>query len=238
MLRKRSRRVRLDRLQAVDVVRPLVARALGLAELRLEVAGGGSSEAPLAYLSEDAAQRLRAELLARAAGLHHETPEAPEAVLLEVPLGRLVEATLRSVALIGMLVVAGLPGGRHRGHRRVVAAAASRCRSAWRWCPSRSAPWCGTSGSRWPSRPTASGCGTACWRPGRRPCRRAGCRPCGWSSPAVALAGAGAGSRSTSPGTSGKGRPRVGAAARWPRGPRRWPCSPGCCRGSTSTRCR
>jgi putative membrane protein len=104
VLRKRSRRVRLDRLQAVDVVRPLVARALGLAELRLEVAGGGSSEAPLAYLSEDAAQRLRAELLARAAGLHHSTPEAPEAVLLEVPLGRLVEATLRSVALIGMLV--------------------------------------------------------------------------------------------------------------------------------------
>ena len=104
VLRKRSRRVRLDRLQAVDVVRPLVARALGLAELRLEVAGGGSSEAPLAYLSEDAAQRLRAELLARAAGLHHATPEAPEAVLLEVPLGRLVEATLRSVALIGMLV--------------------------------------------------------------------------------------------------------------------------------------
>ena len=79
VLSKRSRRVRLDRLQAVDVVRPLVARVLGLAELRLEVAGGSSSEAPLAYLSEENAQRLRAELLARAAGLHHETPEAPEA---------------------------------------------------------------------------------------------------------------------------------------------------------------
>src|SRR5204863_420924 len=77
VLRNRAGRVRLDRLEAVDVVRPLVARALGLAELRLEVAGGGSSEAPLAYLSEDAAQRLRAELLARAAGLHHSTPEAP-----------------------------------------------------------------------------------------------------------------------------------------------------------------
>ncbi len=107
---KRSRRVRLDRLQAVDVVRPLVARVLGLAELRLEVAGGSSSEAPLAYLSEAAAQRLRAELLARAAGLHHETPEAPEAVLLEVPLARLVEATLRSSAVVvgvAMLVVLG-----------------------------------------------------------------------------------------------------------------------------------
>jgi putative membrane protein len=104
VLHKRSRQVRLDRLQAVDVVRPLVARALGLAELRLEVAGGSSSEAPLAYLSESAAQQLRAELLARAAGLHHETPEAPEHVLLEVPLSRLVEATLRSVALIVAVV--------------------------------------------------------------------------------------------------------------------------------------
>jgi putative membrane protein len=114
LLHKRSRQVRLDRLQSVDVVRPLVARVLGLAELRLEVAGGGGSEAPLAYLSEDAALRLRAELLARAAGLHHETPEAPENVLLEVPLSRLVEASLRSVttlfALVGLvaLVVAAL----------------------------------------------------------------------------------------------------------------------------------
>ena len=105
VLFRRSRRVRLDRLQAVDVVRPLVARALGLAELRLEVAGGSSSEAPLAYLSEASAQQLRAELLARAAGLQHETPEAPEAVLLEVPLRRLIEATLRSGATIGGLVV-------------------------------------------------------------------------------------------------------------------------------------
>jgi putative membrane protein len=115
VLFKRSRRVRLDRLQAVDVVRPLVARVLGLAELRLEVAGGSSSEAPLAYLSESAAQQLRAELLARAAGLHHETPEAPEAVLLEVPLARLVEATVRSVpvivgavTLVALLTAAGV----------------------------------------------------------------------------------------------------------------------------------
>jgi putative membrane protein len=108
VLFRRSRRVRLDRLQAVDVVRPLVARALGLAELRLEVAGGSSSEAPLAYLAEPAAQRLRAELLARAAGLSHDTPEAPETVLVKVPLDRLIWSQLLSVGLIvstGLLVV-------------------------------------------------------------------------------------------------------------------------------------
>jgi putative membrane protein len=105
VLFRRSRRVRLDRLQAVDVVRPLVARALGLAELRLEVAGGSSAEAPLAYLGEAAAQQLRAELLARAAGLHHDTPEAPETVLVKVPLAHLVEGQLRSVGLIVLLLV-------------------------------------------------------------------------------------------------------------------------------------
>jgi putative membrane protein len=106
VLFRRSRRVRLDRLQAVDVVRPLVARALGLAELRLEVAGGSSSEAPLTYLGEAAAQQLRAELLARAAGLHHDTPEAPERVLVTVPLAHLVEAQLRSVGVIILGVAA------------------------------------------------------------------------------------------------------------------------------------
>jgi putative membrane protein len=108
VLFRRSRRVRLDRLQAVDVVRPLVARALGLAELRLEVAGGAKSEAPLAYLSEPVAQQLRAELLARAAGLEHgleEAPEAPERVLLKVPLARLVEAQLRSGSTLAVLAV-------------------------------------------------------------------------------------------------------------------------------------
>ena len=109
VLHKRSRRVRLDRLQAVDVVRPLVARMLGLAELRLEVAGGSSSEAPLAYLSEGAAHQLRAELLARASGLDHDqddTPVAPERVLLTVPLRHLVEAQLRSLGVIASLLLA------------------------------------------------------------------------------------------------------------------------------------
>ncbi|HEU4911798.1 MAG TPA: cytochrome P450 [Actinomycetes bacterium] len=110
VLFRRSRTVRLDRLQAVDVVRPLVARALGLAELRLEVAGGSSSEAPLAYLSESGAHELRAELLARAAGLERQegaaAPVAPERVLLKVPLSRLVESQLRS----GVVVVSVLGG--------------------------------------------------------------------------------------------------------------------------------
>src|SRR5262245_62867382 len=109
VLFRRSRRVHLARLQAVDVVRPLIARLLGLAELRLEVAGGDKTEAPLAYLSEPAADRLRAELLARAAGIAPDAPEAPEDVLVKVPHGALVGSiALSGTTIMGTLLTAGL----------------------------------------------------------------------------------------------------------------------------------
>ncbi len=112
VLVRRTRHLRLDRLQAVDVVRPVMARVFGLAELRIEVAGGRSSKASLAYLSEPTARRLRAELLARAAGIGPATPEAPEQVLLTVPpllLARSILADLRLLSAglvsIGLVVV-------------------------------------------------------------------------------------------------------------------------------------
>jgi membrane protein YdbS with pleckstrin-like domain len=109
VLLRRSRRVRLARLQAVDVVRPLVARLLGLAELRLEVAGGGETEATLAYLAERDAHVLRAELLALAAGIDKESPEAPEQVLAHVPPTALVQSQLLSVPVLATLFLgAGL----------------------------------------------------------------------------------------------------------------------------------
>lgn len=108
---RRSRRVRLDRLQAVDVVRPLAGRLLGVSELRLEVAGGSSTEAPLAYLSADDALALRAELLARAAGIDAATPEAPERVLHEVPPGRLLGSTVLSgMFAMGVALLIALGG--------------------------------------------------------------------------------------------------------------------------------
>lgn len=70
VLFRQQRQARLDRLQAVDVVQPLLARIIGLSELRLEVAGGAGSAVSLAFLREAEAEQLRAELLARAAGVH------------------------------------------------------------------------------------------------------------------------------------------------------------------------
>jgi len=65
VLLRRSRRISIERLQGVDVVQPFLARLFGMAELRFEVAGGSSTEAPLAYLRLDEAHRLRGVLLDR-----------------------------------------------------------------------------------------------------------------------------------------------------------------------------
>ncbi|GID94737.1 PH domain-containing protein [Amorphoplanes digitatis] len=63
---RRNRAIPLDRLQAVELRRPLLAQLTGLAELRLEVVGGGKTEAPLAYLTVREAAALRERLLALA----------------------------------------------------------------------------------------------------------------------------------------------------------------------------
>lgn len=111
VLFRKSRRVRLERLQAVDVVRPVLARVFGLAELRLESAGGRGSDAGLAYFDERTAAALRAELLARAAGLDAATPEAPERVIAHVPPLRLAVSRLLSVPIlvsfVALLVIVG-----------------------------------------------------------------------------------------------------------------------------------
>jgi len=94
VLWRNRRQARLDRLQAVDVVQPFLARLVGLAELRIEVAGGQGTAVRIAYLKEEEAQRLRNQILARSAGLELDedapAPEAPENQLFEVPFGRLI----------------------------------------------------------------------------------------------------------------------------------------------------
>jgi putative membrane protein len=107
VLFRQQRQARLDRLQAVDVVQPLLGRIFGLSELKLEVAGGAGSDVKLSYLRDADAQRLRGVLLAQAAGIGfegEEAPEAPEHELVQVPVARLVA----SLALSGGTVAAVL----------------------------------------------------------------------------------------------------------------------------------
>jgi putative membrane protein len=68
LLSRRTRAIPLERLQSVELVRPVLARLFGLAELRLEVVGAAKTEAPLAFLTVDEATALRERLLAISRG--------------------------------------------------------------------------------------------------------------------------------------------------------------------------
>lgn len=106
---RQQRQARLDRLQAVDIVQPLVARIFGLAELRLEVAGGADSAVKVGFLKIGDAETLRAELLARAAGVTvaegEAAPVAPEEQVIQVEPGMLVGSLLRTGALLAFLAI-------------------------------------------------------------------------------------------------------------------------------------
>ncbi|WP_240434848.1 PH domain-containing protein [Streptomyces sp. YIM 130001] len=96
---RRTAHIRLDRLQAVDINQPLLARFLGVSKLKMDVIGTDSKD-ELAFLSDTDARALRAELLARAAGFAPETAndvgEAPSEQLLHVPPRTLFIALLLS----------------------------------------------------------------------------------------------------------------------------------------------
>jgi putative membrane protein len=93
LLSRRVRTIPLERVQAIDVVRPALARVFGLAELRLEVIGGSKTEAPLAYLTIAGATALRASLLGLATGAAPATA-ADERPLFAVDNRRLLFAQL------------------------------------------------------------------------------------------------------------------------------------------------
>lgn len=108
---RNERKVALSRLQAVDVARPLIARLVKLAEVRIEVAGAGDKRVKLAYLADPVAEALRAELLARAAQSGDQQvlePETPEAVIARVPPGQLIGSLMirtTTVWLLGLSVL-------------------------------------------------------------------------------------------------------------------------------------
>ncbi|MEO3780789.1 PH domain-containing protein [Micromonospora sp. B11E3] len=109
LLWRRTRAIPLERLQAVEVVRPLLAQLTGLAELRLEVVGGGKTEAPLAYLGVAEAAALRQRLLALAGRAPAPAPQpvAEHAAADQVapfPPGRLLHAVVNRDLLVSQLL--------------------------------------------------------------------------------------------------------------------------------------
>ncbi|EST30251.1 membrane protein [Streptomyces roseochromogenus subsp. oscitans DS 12.976] len=109
LLFRRTAHIRLERIQAVDVSRPLLARVAGVAKLRIDVVGTDDKD-ELAFLGEREARALRAELLARAAGFAPETArevgEAPAHELMRVPPRALALSLVLTGATWGSLCAA------------------------------------------------------------------------------------------------------------------------------------
>ncbi|MGI8608448.1 MAG: PH domain-containing protein [Candidatus Dormibacteria bacterium] len=96
LVRRNSQRFPLTQVQAIDIVRPALARLLGLAEVRLRMGGSTDGSGRLAYLGAGDANLVRTQLLALSRGLPEHTAEPSERVLVSVPTGRLVASILLS----------------------------------------------------------------------------------------------------------------------------------------------
>lgn len=124
LVRHTSDRVPFTKVQSVDVVQPLAARLLGLAQVRIDVGAGRPKT--IEYLGRERAYRMRDYLVARAHGREVTVAEAAgatvagplgdvaghEQVLLAVPPARLATAALLSTGFVttllaGVAVLAG-----------------------------------------------------------------------------------------------------------------------------------
>jgi putative membrane protein len=116
LIRRTSERFPLSQIQAIDTVRPGLARVFGLAELRIRLASGSGKAGRLAYLTNAEAEALRARLLALSHGVAEDTPALAEQALVTIPPGRLFVSILLSgtglllelaiVALAALAIVA------------------------------------------------------------------------------------------------------------------------------------
>jgi putative membrane protein len=123
LLRRQSLRFPLAQVQAIDVVRPGLARLFRVAELRLRMAGSSGGTARLAYVAEHEVEPLRDQLLALARGARHDVaaplaePALPqERVLATVSVGPLVASILLEnwwLVVILVAIVAGLAASPH-----------------------------------------------------------------------------------------------------------------------------
>jgi putative membrane protein len=97
VLFRQHRRIPIDRIEAIDIARPLTARIFGLVELRTEVVSGGTSEMRFQFLDHDDATALREFVLqVRNTASHGSETLAidaePERVALEVSAQRILIA--------------------------------------------------------------------------------------------------------------------------------------------------
>ncbi|MEJ5928307.1 PH domain-containing protein [Corynebacterium sp. H128] len=113
------RSARYERIQSVDVVEPVIARIFRVAKVRIETAGGAGSTLEILYLRKPKAERVCAEVLARARGEDMEerplTEPVHAALIPEIPIQRsLLAAVIHPASIVVLLsTVFGfvVPGG-------------------------------------------------------------------------------------------------------------------------------
>lgn len=108
VISRREREIPFERIQNVDIAQNVIQRAFGIAEVRLETAGGGGdSEARLRYVSRQEASRLQELISDRKRGEESERdPDATDDVLFELTdreLG-ILGVTSANVRLLGLVV--------------------------------------------------------------------------------------------------------------------------------------
>ncbi len=104
---RREREIPFERIQNVDIAQNVLQRALGIAELRFETAGGGATEARLRYVDRREAVRLQELVSDRKGGSTDRDPGATDDILFE--LGRrelgVLGVTSANFRLLGVIVV-------------------------------------------------------------------------------------------------------------------------------------
>ena len=108
LIRRESRRFPLSQVQAIDVVQTGLARVLGLAELRLRMAGADSSGGRLASLPLADAEALRQRLLSMAHASSAAAAPGPGAASVAAPpggAGGRVLFRVRSQRLAGAIIL-------------------------------------------------------------------------------------------------------------------------------------
>lgn len=102
VISRRNREIPYRRIQNVDISRSLIQRAIGLAELRIETAGGGQSEAHLRYVGYDTAKHLQNEIRELTRGTPTDVKEADRQTATGRPLYEITDKDL------GVLAIASL----------------------------------------------------------------------------------------------------------------------------------
>ena len=108
LIRRQSLRFPLAQVQAIDIVRPGLARLFRVAELRLRMAGNTGATARLAYLPEREVEPLRARLLALAHGAVEVDATAGEADAAEPQGEEHILTTVATPRLVASIVLSGV----------------------------------------------------------------------------------------------------------------------------------